>query len=229
VLERRKKITKKEMKQDKLVTSYYTVKNYILENQARILIGVAAVALVAVAITLFMNKRSSDNKLSAGLLAKVIPLYESGAFKDAIDGQPSSNTIGLKKIVDHYGSTENGETAKIYLANSYLMLGNNDDAYKMFNDYSGSNPLFKATSLAGRGGVLESKKEFDKAADLYKDAAKVSKINPANADYLLRAGVNLLNSGKKEEAKAVFEMIKKDYKTSTAFSEIDRYLIQIES
>ena len=229
MLERRKKITKKQMKEDRLVTSYYNVKNFFLENQAKILIGVAAVALVVVAVTLFMNKRASDKKVAAGLLAKVIPLYDSGAFKDAIDGQPSSNTMGLKKIVDEYGSTENGETAKIYLANAYSMLGNNDEAYKMFDDYSGSNPLFKATSLAGKGGVLESRKEFDKAADLYKDAAKISKSNPENADYLLRAGIILLNSGKKEEAKAVFDTIKKDYKTSAAFSEIDRYLIQIES
>ncbi|MCX6171055.1 MAG: tetratricopeptide repeat protein [Ignavibacteriales bacterium] len=229
MLERRKKITKKQMKEDKLVTSYYTIKNFFLENQARILIGVAAIALVAVGVTLFMNKRASDNKIAAGLLAKLIPLYESSAFKDAIDGQPSSNTVGLNKIVDQYGSTENGETAKIYLANAYSMLGKNEEAYKMFNDYSGSNPLFKATSLAGKGGVLESKKEFDKAADLYQEAAKISKSNPANAEYLLRAGVNLLNSGKKDEAKTVFEMIKKDYKTSAAFSEIDRYIIQIES
>lgn len=229
MLERRKKITKKQMKEDRLVTSYYNVKNFFLENQAKILIGVAAVALVVVAVTLFMNKRASDNKVAAGLLAKVIPLYDSGAFKDAIDGQPSSNTTGLKKIVDEYGSTENGETAKIYLANAYSMLGNNDEAYKMFDDYSGSNPLFKATSLAGRGGVLESRKEFDKAADLYTKAAKVSKSNPENADYLLRAGIILLKSGKKEEAKTVFDTIKKDYKTSTAFSEIDRYLVQIES
>jgi len=229
VLERRKKITKKQIKEDKLVTVYYTVKNFVLEYQAKILIGVAAVALVVVAGILFANKAMNDNKKAAGLLAKVIPLYESTAFKEAIDGQPSSNTIGLKRIVNDYGSSENGETAKIYLGNAYLMLGKSDDAYKVFDDYSGSNPLFKSTALAGKAGILETRKEFEKAADLYNDAAIVSKTNPANAEYLLRAGIIMLNSGKKEEAKTIFEIIKKDYKTSTAFSEVDRYLIQIES
>jgi len=229
VLERTKKISKKQMKEDTLVTVYYTVKNFILEYQARLLIGSAVVALVIVAGILFANKSMNDNKKAAGLLAKVIPLYESTSFQEAIDGQASPNLVGLKKIVNDYGSSENGETAKIYLGNSYLMLGKYDDAYKVFDDYSGSNPLFKATALAAKGGILESKKEFDKASSLYKDAANVSKTNPANSDYLLRSGIILLNSGKKEEAKSVFDMIKKDYKNTAAFTEADKYLIQIES
>lgn len=229
MLDKRKKITKKQIKEDKLVTVYYTVKNLVLEYQAKILIGVAAVALVVIAGILFANKSMNDNKKAAVLLAKVIPLYESTAFKEAVDGQPSSNTIGLKSIVKEYGSSENGETAKIYLGNAYLMLGKSDDAYKAFDDYSGANSLFKSTALAAKAGILESKKEFDKAADLYKDAAMISKTNPANADYLLRAGIIILNSGKKEEAKTIFDMIKNDYKNSAAFSEVDRYLIQIAS
>lgn len=229
MLERKKKITKKQMKEDTLVTTYYRVKNFVFEYQAKILIGAAAVALVVVAGILFANKAMNDNKKAAGMLSKIIPLYESTAFKEAIDGQPSTNLIGLKKIVSDYGSSENGETAKIYLGNSYLMLGQTEDAYKAFNDYSGSNPLFKATALAAKAGILESKKELEQAADLYKDAANVSKNNPSNSDYLLRAGIISLNSGKKEEAKSIFEMIKKDYKNSAAFSEVDRYLIQLES
>ncbi len=229
MLEKRKKITKKQIKEDKLVTSYYTVKNFVLEYQAKILIGMAVVALVVVAGILFANKSMNDNKKAAGLLAKIIPLYEATAFKEAVDGQPSSNTIGLKSIVKEYGSSENGETAKIYLGNAYLMLGKSADAYKTFDDYSGSNPLFKSTALAAKAGILEANKEFDKAADLYKDAAMISKTNPANADYLLRAGIIILNSGKKEEAKTIFDMIKNDYKNSAAFSEVDRYLIQIAS
>lgn len=229
MLQRTKKITKKQMKEDTLVTVYYTVKNFILEYQAKILISGAIVALVVVAGILFANKGMNDNKKAAALLAKVMPLYESTAFQEAIDGQPSTNLIGLKKIVNDFGSSENGEAAKIYLGNAYLMLGKFEDAYKIFNDYSGSNPLFKATALAAKAGILESKKEFEKASDLYKDAANVSKTNPANSEYLLRSGIILFNEGKKEEAKYIFEMIKKDFKNSAAFSEVDRYLIQIES
>jgi tetratricopeptide (TPR) repeat protein len=229
VLERRKKISKKQMKEDKLVTTYYKAYNFFMEYQAKILIGAAVVALVVVAIVLLSNKRSSDNKNAAELLSKVIPLYEAGQFREAVDGIASSRVLGLKKIVSDYGSTENGETAKIYLANSYVMLGNLDLAYEEYNSYSGSNPLFKATALAGKAGCLEVKKDFEKAADLFKDAAKVSKGNSANSEYLLKAGIDFIKIRKKEEAKSVFETIKKDYKNTSAFYELDHYLVQVEN
>jgi len=229
VLERRKKISKKQMKEDKLVTTYYKAYNFFIEYQAKVLIGAAVVALVVVAIVLFSNKRSSDNRNAAELLSKVIPLYEAGQFKEAVDGIASSRILGLKKIVSDYGSTENGETAKIYLANSYVILGNLDLAYEAYNSYSGSNPLFKATALAGKAGCLEIKKDYEKAADLFKDAAKVSKGNPANSEYLLKAGIDFIKLRKKEEAKSVLETIKKDYKNTSAFYELDRYLIQVEN
>jgi len=229
VLERRKKISKKQMKEDKLVTTYYKAYNFFMEYQAKILIGVAAVALIIVAIVLLSNKRSSDNKNAAELLSKVIPLYEAGQFKEAVDGITSNRVLGLKKIVSDYGSTENGETAKIYLANSYVMLGNLDLAYEQYDSYSGSNPLFKATALAGRAGCLEVKNNLEKAANLFMDAAKVSKENPSNSEYLLKAGIDFIKLHKKEEAKSVFNTIKKDYKNTPAFYGLDRYLIQADN
>jgi len=229
VLEKKKKITKKEIKQDTLVTTYYKVYNFFLEHQAKILIALAAVALIVVSIVIYSNKRSSDNLTAANLLAKVIPLYDAGQYQQAIEGIKAQNIVGLKSIVENYGSTEQGETAKIYLANCYLFLNKIDSAYEMFKDYDGSNPLFKAASLAGQAAYYETKKEYEKAVDAYKDAAKISKENPLNADYLLKAGINLLRLNKKSEAKTIFELIKKDYKNYPEAREVERYIVQVES
>lgn len=229
MLTAKKRISKKEIKQDTLVTSYYKVYNYFMEHQAKILIGAGVVALVIVAVILFANKRSSDNLTASNLLAKVIPLYEAAQYNDAIDGQPKNNLVGLKNIVENYGSTEQGETAKIFLANSYLFTGKQQEAFETYEDYSGSNPLFKATALSGMGGYYETKKEYEKAADLYKEASQLTKTNPSNAEYLLKASINLLESDAKEEAAKLLKSIKEDYKNTTAAQEVDRYLIQTES
>lgn len=229
MLEKKKKITKKEIKQDTLVTTYYKAYNFFLEHQAKILIALAAVALIVVSIVIYSNKRSSDNLTAANLLAKVIPLYDAGQYQQAIEGIKAQNIVGLKSIVENYGSTEQGETAKIYLANCYLFLNKIDSAYEMFKDYDGSNPLFKAASLAGQAAYYETKKEYEKAVDAYKDAAKISKENPLNADYLLKAGINLLRLNKKSEAKTIFELIKKDYKNYPEAREVERYIVQVES
>ena len=228
MLEARKKISKKQIKEDKLVTSYYKVQNFFLENQARILIGVGVVAVIAVAIFLYGNKKASNNLAAANMLAKVMPLYDEGNYKEAIEGVPAAHIDGLKKIVEQYGSVEQGETAKIYLANAYSITSNDEAAFKLYDDYSGSNPLFKATALAGKAGILESKKDSEKAASLFSDAAKVIRTNPNNPEYLVKAGIAYLKAGKKEEAKNAFDTVKQDYKTVAYLFELDKYTSQLE-
>jgi tetratricopeptide (TPR) repeat protein len=228
VLEKRKKISKKEIKQDTLVTSYYKAYSFFIENQVKILIGVGVVALVVVAIVLYSNKKSGDTKTASVLLAKVMPTYDGGQYKQAIEGIKASNVVGLKEIVDGYGSTEPGEAAKIMLASSYFYTGDYENALENYEDYSGSNALFKATALAGEAAYYEVKNDLGKAAGLYKDAAQVDKVNPSNSDYLLRASINYLKVGKKEEAKSLLKMIKKDFRTTSAAQEVDKYLIQVE-
>lgn len=224
MLTKRKKLSKKQIKEDKLVTTYYQAIGYFDENRNRIFIYVGALAIIILAVILYMNYKSNKNEEASTQLARVITIYDGGAYLEAIEGKTGTKNIGLKKIVEQYGSTENGEIAKIYLANAYNNLGKLDEAKKYYEDYSGGSDVFKATALAGEAGYYASQKEYEKAGDLYKKAAYVSEENVMNADYLLRAGINFIDAGKKEEAKDLFNKIKKDYKTSTAFREIDKYL-----
>lgn len=228
MLTKKKRISKKEMKEDKLVTSYYSAHNFFVENQAKILIGLGAVALVVVAVILFSNKKSNDDLTAAALLSKVIPVFEAGQYQEAVDGQPSSNIKGLKSIVEDYGSTENGEVAKIYLAHAYTFLNKWEEAYNYYSDYGGSNVILKSTALAGEAAYYETKENYKEAAGLYKKAAKNSDTNPSNAEYLLKAGINFIKTGNKEEAESLFNEIKEKYKTSPVVQELDRYLIQLK-
>lgn len=229
MLQKRKKITKKQIKEDKLVTTYYQSLAFFQEHQAKFLIGIAAVALVIIAVVLFSNKRGNDNLLAAGMLSKVVPLYDQANFKDAIDGQKTASIPGLKEIVEKYGSTEEGELAKIYLANAYYSTNQFDLAAETYSDYSGSNNLLSAAAKAGIAACEEVKKEYEKAAEDYKDAAKISAANPGNANYLLRAAINYITAGKKDEAKSLLEQIKKDYPTSGLSQDVERYLAEINS
>ncbi|MEW6651956.1 MAG: hypothetical protein AB1394_00655 [Bacteroidota bacterium] len=229
MLEARKKITKKELKEDKLVTSYYKFHNFFMESQAKILIGLGVIAVIVVAYILYTNKVQNDNQAASAMVAKVIPLLETGAYQVAIDGVPAQNITGLKKIVDEYGNTEEGELAKILLANAYSISGKSEEALKLYDDYSGANTLLKASALAGKAGILESKKEYEVALNLYQKAAKLDQTNPSNPEFLLKAGIISLKMGNKTEAKALFETIKKDYTTAVPYIELEKYLVQTEN
>jgi TolA-binding protein len=134
---------------------------------------------------------------------------------------------GFKSIVDEFGGTEQGELAKIYLANSYYSLGKYDDALEAFSDYSGESKIHQATAYAGMAACYEMSSDFGKAADYYKKAANFYILKSQSSEFLLNAGINYIKDGQKDNAKEVLEMIKKEFKTSNAAREVEKYLSQI--
>jgi tetratricopeptide (TPR) repeat protein len=225
--QKKKKITKKEIQEDQLVTSFYKVEEFVEQHKQNIIIGVAAVAIIALAIVWYNNKKIEDNLQATAEMAKVIPLFEKGSFQEAIEGQPGTNLNGLKSIVENYGSTEQGEFAKIYLADSYYYLGDYTNAKKYYEEYSGESSLHKAAAYAGIAACYEQEGNYEKAAGYYNKAASVSKYNPLTPDYLLNAGINYIKVNKKDMAETVLNRIKKEFKTSPIAREVDKYLAQI--
>ncbi len=224
MLAKKKKITKRQIKEDKLVTTYVKLQEFYEEYQQKIFIGAAILAVLIVGLLLYNNKVKEDNSKAAAELSKVIPLYNAKAFQEAIDGKPENNIMGLKKIVEEYGSSEQGENAKIYLANSYYMIGDIENALKYYEDYGGSVATFKATSLAGIGACYEAMGNYGDAAEFYSKAAFVTKENPQIPNYLFRAGVNYFKTGQKKAAKKLFLMIKNEYKKSDYVAKAQNYL-----
>lgn len=227
MLKKQKKLVRKEIKEDKLVEVYYKSRSYFEENQSRIFMYIGVLAVVVIAVIMYMNYRSGQNEEAGMHLSKVMDMYDQGDYLGAIEGKKDVKLLGLKEIVAEYGSTNNGETAKIYLANSYANLGKPQDALKYYEDYSGGIDIFVAASLAGQAGYFSTKNEFEKAADLYLKASKVSKTDAMNSDYIFQAAVNYFEAGEKEQAKNLLQTIKDDYKTSAVYAQVDKYLTQL--
>lgn len=224
----KKKITRKEIKQDNLVTFYYKAYAFLDEHKRNLAIVVGGIALVILAVVLYKNNQAADNEIAGADLYNTVKLFEANQFQDAIEGKPGTNVVGLRKIVEDYGSTENGELAKIYLGNAYLMLAKFDEALKAYEDYGGGNDLLKAAALAGEAACYEAKEDYENAASYYLKASKVTAENVLNPQYILFAGINYLNIGKQEEAKELFETIKRDFSKSMFARDVDRYLAQVQ-
>ncbi len=227
MLTKKKKLSRKEIKQDKLVETYYKIYGFIENNKQRVSLYGGLLVVLIFAVIFYVNNRKQKNETAGIELARVMDLFDAGNYQEAIDGQPGTPIIGLKKIVDEYGSTPNGETAKIFLADSFNLLGKTDDAYNYYKDYDGSIKLYKATSLAGQAAYFVTKNNYEKAAELYNAAANVSETDVLNPDYLLKAGINYMKVAKNKEAKEAFETVQKDYKTSSSARDVQKYLVQL--
>jgi TolA-binding protein len=224
---KKKKITKKELQEDKLVTTFYKSQEFIDENKQKFILAIGALAVIILAVVWYSNKQTEDNLLASAQLFQIIPIYEQGQYQKAIDGEPGTQLVGLKNIVENYGNTNNGELAKIYLAHSYYALGEYENALQYYSDYSGDSELHKSTALAGMAASYEMMEKYSDAAENYEKAAKLIKIDSQSADFLINAGINYIKSGDKSSAKNVLEIVKNDYKTTTAAREVEKYLAQL--
>ncbi len=227
MLQKKKKLSKKEIKKDSLLELYESSIEFFEKYKSKIMLYAGVLVVAVAAVYFYLNQKSQTNEKAGLELSRIMSIYDQGSYLEAIEGKQGTNVIGLKNLVNEYDGTENGETAKIYLANSYAFLGNYEDAFKYYSDYNGSIDYFKATALAGEAGYYANKNEFQKAADLFLKASKKSDVNSQNPDYLLNAGINYLKAGDKEDAKIVFSKIKDDYATSLAFRDVDKYLSMI--
>ncbi|MBI4811024.1 MAG: tetratricopeptide repeat protein [Ignavibacteriales bacterium] len=134
--------------------------------------------------------------------------------------------MGLKSIVDNYGSTESGELARLYLANCYLSIGNYDEALKHFNSFDSDNDLLSASAIAGMASCYEGKGEYKKAASEFEKAAAMLSNQINTPDYLNSAAICYGKAGEKEKAVSILKRLKKEYPKSSFAREADRYISQ---
>jgi tetratricopeptide (TPR) repeat protein len=224
MLKARKKITQKEIKKDKLVTAYFETKEMLSKESVKkkIYTGLGILVVIILVIFFYINNKKAKNEEAETKLSGVITLYEAGKYQESINGDPTTNTTGLMEIVNNYGGTESGQTAKFYLANCYYNLRDFDNALKYFEDYSGKNNIIKASCLSGIGSVYEAKGDIQKGAEYYEKSANLDKtiiINQENIYYAIRA---YDQAGNKKEAKRLYETLKNDYPTSKYIAEIKK-------
>lgn len=208
---------------EKLLASYYKAVDFFEANKKHVYTALTILAIAVAGIILLVNRNKANNE-NAGLALNLIKrAYENNDFQQAISGDTLGNVKGLQYIVDEYGSTENGQTAKIMLANCYYSLREFDKAEQYYKDYSGSNTILKASAIAGEAAVQEARQKFGDAAKLYEKALSVDSQNPFNDEYLFYAAKSYLKADDNAKAKSLFDKIKKDFPKSKYVAESEKY------
>ncbi len=206
---------------------FAVVSDYYNRNKNQVMIIAGAIIVIVVGIILFTSKRASQNEEAAVALGKIRPTYEGGNFQAAINGDSLGNK-GLKFIVDEYGSSENGQLAKLLLANSYYGLRDFQNAMKYYDDFGGSNKLSKVAAISGIASVKEAQNDFIGAAKEFERAANYDKENPFRDEYLFYAGRDFSLGNDKASAKRVFEQLKSDFPKSKYITQSGRYNYNID-
>jgi len=227
MLKPKKKITKKELKQDTLVTSYMKVTGFYETHKRWINYGAAALVVIIAGTAIYLKGHATDNELATTKLSAIHQFYDNGQYQVAIDGAPERGLVGLKSIADQYGSTHAGDFARFYLADSYYQLGKYAEALEEFKGCSPSDDLLKASRYAGIAACLEALGDFDDAGKYFEDAAEKEQTDNSIAEQLSNAARCFAQAGDKSRALDILKRLKKNYPTTTAGREADRYITQL--
>lgn len=227
MLRPKKKITKRELKQDALLTSYAKATSYYEEYKRSINIGITVVVVAIVAVIFYTKNQSDNDERAMTDLSRIIQYFDNGQLQTAVDGMPEQNIPGLRSIVDNYGSTKSGDLARFYLASGYFQLGRYQEALEEFEDCSPSDPLLIVSRLSGIAGCYEGMKNHAQAAEYYEQAATTYGNDALAAENMSHAAYNYSLAGQRERAVDLYKRIKKDYPTSTYARDADRHIARL--
>ena len=229
MLKPKKKISKREIKEDKLVTTYFEAQSWFELNKKRISTVATILAVVVAAIWIYYNNRATGDLNATTDLGKVMRYYDQGQYQIAINGAPQENIRGLEQIVSDYGSTPTGQIARLYLANCYFSLSQYDKALELYRDTDVSDKGLMASVYAGIAACEVEKGNIAEGARMFEKAAGTDSGEMNTAEYLYRAAGSYLQAGEKEKASELLERLKKDFPQSTYAREADRLVAQVRS
>jgi tetratricopeptide (TPR) repeat protein len=224
MLSPKKKISKRELKEDALVTTYVKVTGFYERNKKNISIAVTVVAVLIIASVIFVKNRADNNERASAQLGQVFPLYDNGQYQQAIDGVPENNIPGLKTIVDNYGGLRAGNYARFYLANAYYHLGTFDKALDQFEDFSPSDDVLAVSRLSGIASCYEAMGKYKDAAEHFEEAGTKYAEDVNAAENLANAARNYGLAGDKETAIDLYKKLKQNYPTSAFARDADRFI-----
>jgi len=229
MLKPQKKISKREIKQDPLITWYFEARQWF-ESRKKILsyVGLAVVALIVGGWVYMNNRTQAEQNASAGL-GKVLRYYDQGQFELAINGIPQENIRGLQSIVDEYDGTASGEQAQFYLANAYYNQKQYDKALENFDGTDLDDPTLVASVRAGQGACHEALAQFEEAGSSFEEASGIASDEILAPEYLFHAARNFIKSGDRARAESLLTKLKKDHPMSAFAREVDKLLAELNT
>lgn len=219
----KKKITKKDLKEDKFVETTMLAKAYLEEHSKQVMIVIGAVLVLAILVMMYLNHRSKRIEEASTLLGEAQFEFQSMNYTKARQL--------LDRLIEDYDGTDAASQGYFLLANLNYQQENYAEAeklYKKFIDSYSGDEILLASGYAGYAACLEHRGAHAEASKYYLKAQKTAPDFVEAPNYLYLAGLNYLEAGMKEKAKETFQKIIKKYKDSKRANDAKTQLIMLE-
>ncbi|MDE6867162.1 MAG: tetratricopeptide repeat protein, partial [Muribaculaceae bacterium] len=112
-------------------------------------------------------------------------------------GNDSVAAAEYKKVADQYSNTPSGHLAALEAAESFYDQGKYKDALACLDKAKISEPVLNANAIILKGDCYVNLKQYDKALDAYKEAAKKGDKNEQIVPRALLKAANVYDEQKK--------------------------------
>lgn len=190
-------------------------------------IVIALVAIIVLAGGYFGYKywfKLPENEKAVEAIAQAQQYFAQDSVQLALNGD--GKNAGFLKVINKYGSTPTGNLAKLYAGESYLHLGDFNNAIKYLKDFNSNGSVQTQALVYGLlGDAYSELKKNEEALENYKKASSIFEQNQAmSSEYLYRAASLYEVMGKNKEAIELFQQLKDKFpRTERGFS-AEKYL-----
>jgi tetratricopeptide (TPR) repeat protein len=152
--------------------------------------------------------------------------YRMDSTRLALNGDAIN--AGFLKVISKYGGTKAAKLAGFYAGSCYMKLGDFSNAVKYLKDFSTPVEQLQERAYGLLGDAYSELNKKEEAAEQYKKAGTYfEKDELFSPEYLFRSGYLYESMGKKQEAIAMYKMIKDKYPSSQRGADIDKYLARL--
>lgn len=223
MLKPRKRLTKRQMKEDKFVTYYLKAHDFVTSNGRLISYIVGGIAVIILVGFIWSKKKMEKENSAIVELTKAKVEYFNNNYEAAADI--------LKDLVENYGGTDSGKLGVYYLANAYFNVKNYMKAEEYFRKYLevGDDKTMKEAALSGVAACLEEQGNYLEAAKKYKEAAEDYSSSFLAPQNLYDSARCFSLAGNQEMAKESLNTIIEKYSDSNLKSDAEIFLAELVS
>ncbi|MCZ7614235.1 MAG: hypothetical protein M5T52_12055 [Ignavibacteriaceae bacterium] len=96
MLQKKKKLSKKEIKKDSLLELYESSIEFFEKYKSKIMLYAGVLVVAVAAVYFYLNQKSQTNEKAGLELSRIMSIYDQGSYLEAIEGKQGTNVIGLK-------------------------------------------------------------------------------------------------------------------------------------